>query len=376
MKCALFVLIFLLFFFKPFLVFAIENPISIPNNKFGVHILFTSELNSASNLINSTNGDWGYVTIPIQVNDRDLEKWQGFMDSARKNHVIPIIRLATEGDYFNTSFWRRPTEEDVLDFANFLNSLGWPVKNRYVIVFNEVNRGDEWGGIPNPQEYARILSYAAEIFKSLSPDFFIISAGLDNASENNQYNFMIQMNQNVPGIFNKIDGLGSHSYPNPGFSQPPWLITNKNISSFKFERNLAVELSDKDLPVFITETGWSRDRLSENQIGQYFNYAFDSVWSDKNVVAVTPFLLLAGTVPFSQFSILSENGDYNALAHALQKIPKVQGKPTINIVSSSNLSPNNNNTFFKIFPKDNQYESLSIERAQAIKPFLKWLLKL
>lgn len=376
MKYALLILVFLLFFFKPHPVFAIENPLSIPNNKFGVHILFTSELNSASNLINTNNGDWGYITIPIQVSDRDLEKWQGFMDEAKKLHLIPILRLATEGDYFNTSFWRKPTEEDVLDFANFLNSLDWPVKNRYVVVFNEVNRGDEWGGTPNPKEYAHILNYAVNIFKSLSDDFFIISAGLDNASENNQYNFMIQMDRQVPGIFNKIDGLGSHSYPNPGFSQPPWLITNKSISSFKFERNLAVELSDKDLPVFITETGWSRDRLLENQIGQYFNYAFESVWSDKNIVAVTPFLLQAGTIPFSQFSILNENGDYNALAYSLQKIPKVQGKPTINIVFSSNYSPNNNNIPFKIFPKDNQYENSSVEAAQAIKPFLKWLLRL
>ena len=109
--------------------FAIENPLSSPNNKIGVHILFASEINKAAELVNSNGGDWGYVVIPIQSGDRDLEKWQKFMNDARKLHVIPIIRLATEGDYFNTSVWRKPSEEDVLDFANFLNSLEWPVKN-------------------------------------------------------------------------------------------------------------------------------------------------------------------------------------------------------------------------------------------------------
>src|SRR6185503_18523404 len=120
----------------------------------------------------------------IQAGDKDVDKWQDFLNQCAKLHVIPILRLATEGDYFNTAVWRKPTSLDVLDFANFLTDLTWPTKNRYIIVFNEVNRGDEWGGQPNAGEYADILSYAVTVFKSKSPDFFIISAGLDNAAAN------------------------------------------------------------------------------------------------------------------------------------------------------------------------------------------------
>ena len=363
---------------------AIEDPLSSPNNKFGVHILFTTEVTEASRLVNSSGGDWGYITIPIQAGDKDLEKWQKFMDLAKQNNLIPIIRIATENYYFDTKVWRKPDRSDILDFANFLNSLEWPVKNRYIVVFNEVNRGDEWGGDPSPSEYAQILNYTIEIFKSLNPDFFIISSGLDNAAANvadqsiNQYIFMAQMEEEVPGIFSQIDGLGSHSYPNPAFSSAPWEITDKSISSFKFERNLADELSGKNLPVFITETGWSHKKLSENQIAQYFSYAFESIWSDNNIVAVTPFLLRAGVEPFLQFSLLNENGDYNEVSRTLQKISKIKGKPIINygLNISSDLSKNIGNIQFKTFPKDNQYESSPVERAQAIKPFLKWLLKL
>ena len=363
---------------------AIEDPLSSPNNKFGVHILFTTEVSEASRLVNSSGGDWGYITIPIQAGDKDLEKWQKFMDLAKQNNLIPIIRIATENYYFDTKVWRKPDRSDILDFANFLNSLEWPVKNRYIVVFNEVNRGDEWGGDPSPSEYAQILNYTTEIFKSLNPDFFIISSGLDNAAANvadqsiNQYIFMAQMEEEVPGIFSQIDGLGSHSYPNPAFSSAPWEITDKSISSFKFERNLADELSGKNLPVFITETGWSHKKLSENQIAQYFSYAFESIWSDNNIVAVTPFLLRAGVEPFLQFSLLNENGDYNEVSRTLQKISKIKGEPVINygLNISSDLSKNIGNIQFKTFPKDNQYESSPVERAQAIKPFLKWLLKL
>lgn len=361
-------------------VLAIVDPLSQPNNKFGVHILFTSELEKARKLINSSGGDWGYVTIPIQAGDKDMEKWQNFMIEAARLHLIPIIRIATENHYFNTSVWRKPEETDILDFANFLNSLEWPVKNRYIVIFNEVNRGDEWEGDPNPSEYAQILKYATEIFKSLNPDFFIISSGLDNAASNsntylNQYSFMRLMDEEVPGIFNQIDGLGSHSYPNPAFSLAPWIETEKSISSFKFEKNLAFELSGKDLPVFITETGWSSERLSDGLIASYFTYAFESIWSDQDIVAVTPFLLQAGVEPFSQFSLLTGAGDYNEISNTLSRITKIRGKPAVNVIPSSILSPISSKIPYKTFSEKSQFQSSSAERAKAITPFLKWILR-
>lgn len=375
----IFLLIFLL---TPNVSFAIEDPLSLPNNKMGVHILFTSELDSAADLVNGNGGDWGYVTIPIQAGDRDIEKWQRFMDSAKENHIIPIIRLATEGDYFNTSVWKKPTPDDILDFANFLNSLVWPVKNRYVVVFNEVNRSDEWEGRLDPQEYAEILKYATETFKSLNSDFFIISSGLDNAAPNilgkymNEYDYMTAMDNAVPGIFSLIDGLGSHSYPNPGFKQLPDILTNQSIYSFNFEKNLAYRLSGKELPIFITETGWSKEALSENKIAEYFKYAFEHVWSDKNIAAVTSFLLKAGTKPFSQFSLVNENGERNEIFLVLKEASKTKGKPSVNYEANHSADTVSENLPMITFPQKIQYKNLSLEKVNAALDFFKWLLKL
>jgi len=370
-------------FLLPHQTFAIEDPLSLPNNKMGVHILFTSEIDKAAGLVNSNGGDWGYVTIPIQAGDRDLEKWQNFMNEAKKLHVIPIIRLATAGDYFNTTVWRKPTFEDVLDFANFLNSLSWPVKNRYVVIFNEVNRSDEWGGNLNPEEYAQILDYSISAFKSLDKDFFIISSGLDNAAPNisgkymDEYDYMVAMNEAVPGIFGQIDGLGSHSYPNPGFKQMPYILTSQSIDSFNFERNLAYRLSNKNLPVFITETGWSKEALPESQIADYFKYAFAYVWSDKDITVVAIFLLEGGEQgPFSKFSLTNTAGVGNQIFQALSDISKIKGKPTINpgvdlvkYVPSKNLPA-------KTFPVKSQYNNLPLQKTNVIESFFKWLFML
>lgn len=359
--------------------FAFENPLSVPNNKFGIHILFPSEIGEAAKLVNSSGGDWGYVVIPIQSKDKDLDKWQKFMDEAKEFHVIPIIRLATEGDYFNTSVWAKPTFEDVLDFANFLTSLDWPTKNKYVVIFNEPNRSDEWVGQTNPGEYAQILNYAVEVFKSRSEDYFIISAGLDNAASNltgqsiNEYDFIEKMNDEVPGIFGLIDGLGSHSYPNPGFRQPPSVFTAKSIYSFFYEKKLVYRLSGKNLPVFITETGWSKDYVSESEIASYYINAFRNVWSDEDIVTVSPFLLQAGDGPFSQFSLTTSWGK-SKIYEAIEKMHKIRGKPQPQVTFYPQEPKNLSSTIANKRFIDQKLESVSLQLPSGIKQILKWFL--
>ncbi len=315
-------------------VFAVENPLARANNKFGIHILFPTEVQQAAQLVNSNGGEWGYVVIPIQIGDLNVQKWQQFMDNCRQYKVIPIIRIATGPDAANTSNWRIPTDENILDFANFLNSLDWPIKNRYVILFNEVNRSDEFGGTVNPALYANIVNYATVVFKVINPDFYMISAGLDNAAADttfsmNEYDYIRAMNQAVPGIFNKLDGIASHSYPNPGMEQPPSILNSESIASFQYERQLIETMTSKQLPVFITETGWPTDSTPDATAATYYQQAFSTIWEDPNIVTVAPFLLQADGGLFSMFSFLSITNSQTPVYTAIANMPKVKGKPTV-----------------------------------------------
>lgn len=372
---------FLLLFAFPANLFAIENPLSFPNNKFGIHLLFTDEIDQAARLINSSGGDYGYVTVPIQAGDRNLLKWQRFMDKTRKLHVIPIIRISTEGDYFNKKAWRTPAFDDVLDFANFLSSLDWPTKNRYVVVFNEVNRADEWGKDPDPYTYADLLNYAVAVFKSKSPDFFMLPAGLDNAAATvsgasmNEYEFLQKMNQKIPGIFGLIDGFASHSYPNPAFAQPPSVVNAQSIGSFLYERSLVENLADKKLPIFITETGWSRSVVSDEKQAEYYKKAFATVWNNDAIVAITPFLLQASLGPFTVFSFL-EYGQPSKQYKELFSLPKVKGAPRLSNTPAAVPFPVN------IFEKQKDYTQANVLGISTIAIpknvtlILKWLLKM
>ncbi len=70
--------------------FAIYDPLSTQNNKYGIHILFPEEISEAAHLVNSSGGEWGYVTIPIRISDRNIEKWQKFLDDSANYKVIPL----------------------------------------------------------------------------------------------------------------------------------------------------------------------------------------------------------------------------------------------------------------------------------------------
>jgi len=358
---------------------AIYDPHSVANNIFGIHILFPEELSKAAELVNSNGGDWGYVTIPIQASDKNLDKWQKFMDDCKTDHLIPIIRLATDGDYFNQSSWSVPTDSDIVDFANFLDSLSWPTQNRYIVVYNEPNRSDEWGGTPDAAAYAQILDFAVSRFKQENKDFFIISAGLDNASVNNtgqsinEFTYMSQMNDAVNGIFSEIDGLGSHSYPNPGFSAPP-SSAQEGIDSFYYQNNLVNSLTGKNLPVFITETGWSNQTVSYDLQKQYYASAFQDYWNDSNVVAVTPFVLSAGQGVFAQLSFTNSSGE-TPLFSAYKGFSKIKGEPLLAKDFALSIGKQNRSIPVKKFQSNETIRTVFETINQSAKTFFKWLLK-
>ncbi len=362
-RVILLLMFFVVFFFwiKP--ASAAENPLAVANNKIGVHILDPSEVSAAAQLVNH-GGDWGYVTIPIQSGDENISKWQQFMDNCKRYHLIPIIRLATENDSLNKLVWRTPNESDIVDAAIFLNSLEWPTKNRYIIVYNEVNRADEWGGAADPAAYAHLLNFAVTIFKSTSPDFFIISAGMDNAAPDqgniyiDEYNYLRAMNQAVPGIFNQIDGMSSHSYPNPGFSQAPNVTSSMGVGSFLQERNLIRSMSNKTLPVFITETGWSSQSVSEDTRVTYYDQTLKTIWNDPSIVAITPFLLQASYGPFTQFSFITGSG-YKTKQYAyIYNLSKVKGVPSL---------PTHQVLAAAVHPKEIAIATKNIEKLQPLQ---------
>ncbi|MBI2597522.1 hypothetical protein HYW41_05190 [Candidatus Daviesbacteria bacterium] len=323
------------------LAFAIVDPLSVPNNKYGIHIIQATpeESSPAAQLVNSSEGNWGYITVLIEGKDKNKDKWQAFFDDLRRRHLIPIVRLATIPD---GNFWKRPDEGEAKVWADFLDSLNWPVKNRYVIIYNEPNHAAEWGNFVDAKSYAKVLDQTITALKGKNQDFFVLNAGLDASAPHelpnyqDQVSFMTQMNEAAPGIFEELDGWVSHSYPNPGFVGSPDANGRGTVRTFLWElqqlKNLGVT---KNLPVFITETGWkhaeglifdSRLPKAENLSDYYIN-AFTNAWQSSRIVAVTPFLLNYQQSPFDHFSFKDTSSQFYPFYQQIMSLPKIAGKP-------------------------------------------------
>lgn len=308
------------------------------NNKFGIHLAqpHDEDIERADELVNSSGGEWGYITLVIQENDRDLSKWQSIFNKLREKKLIPIIRLATQPEGGN---WRRPNETDVKEWVTFLDKLHWVVKDRYIILFNEPNHATEWGGEVDPVSFARVNEVFAREFKKTNSDFFIMMGGLDLSAPSSKPNyedagiyFETVVNEIGTEDFNKLfDGLSSHSYPNPGFVGSPYDTGRKSVRGYEWELQLLSSLGIKELPVFITETGWNGTALSRETVAENFRIVFNSVWlPDDRVKAVTPFVLNYQTEPFLQFSwIKPQNVGVYPEFELVKNLPKEIGNPAI-----------------------------------------------
>ncbi|MCX6792033.1 MAG: hypothetical protein NT149_03275 [Candidatus Gottesmanbacteria bacterium] len=332
------ILLFLFALVFPLKAYAIYDPASVPNNKYGIHVVDTNDFANVTQLVNSTGGDWGYVTMVLPDAQRDHDRWQKIFNEMRRLHLIPIIRLAT---HVENTVWVKPTKDRFYEIVKLLNSLNWPTENRYVLLYNEPNHANEWGGQINPEEYADDLVAFGTALKEANSDFFILPAGLDASAGDgtamDETEYLRRMIAAKPEILTLIDGWTSHSYPNPGFSGSPYATGRGTLTTYQWELSYLSTLGlTRELPVFITETGWQHSEgkvyapgfLSSDQVGANLQIASQTVWNDSLIVAVTPFLFNYQDVPFDHFSFqqLGTDNFYNQY-YAYQAIAKIKGVP-------------------------------------------------
>lgn len=307
-----------------------------PNNKFGLYVYAEDKtfFDLARKLVNSNGGHWGYVLIPFNVDDSDYDKWQRVFDQLNKDELIPVIQLSN----LDITKYQRQTKSA----ATFLNQFIWPIKYRYISVYNEPNAANFWFGHVAPDEYAKVLDYTIDTFKNASPNFFMMNAGFNTSAPNDvdhmdAFDYMKKMNETVPGIFDKLDGWASHSYPQPNFSGNPFNTGRWSIKAYDTELDFLKQVLKvkKVLPVFITETGWAHAEgdvylssfLPDSTVGDYFKTAYEKIWlPDERVRAVMPFTILYPN-PYDHFSWVNKDKVPYAHYNVVKDMHKIAGQP-------------------------------------------------
>lgn len=335
-----------------------NNRINFPNNKFGVHIFSNeSDIDLAAQLVNSNGGDWGWVTITMDIHERNSDKWNSFFAKMLEKHLIPIIQLSNNGQI--------PSEDDIEGVSGFLAGLGWPAKIRPVTVFSEVNASEYWGGKIDPEGYARILNKVVDSFKGKNSEFFIMNSAFNASARTgsseigciktdlgvdtcylSEIEFIKRMETAVPGLLKKLDGWAVHTYPHPAYKGRPsdtrvgaestFEAGRNTIRSYQFEIRL-LSTFGVSLPIFITETGWPHKEgktshaewYDQNTVAEYYRQAFQDIFlPDGRVVAVTPFILKFDN--YDNFAFVNESGEKFPQWQTIVNFPKTAGTPPRN----------------------------------------------
>lgn len=311
------------------IIFLLSAQIVRASEVLGVHILNTGELDAAKILVKTEKrkDTWDFVTIPFTLDDvKRKAEWQRFFYQARDMKFQPIVRLVTR---YENGVWVVPTRRDVVEMVAALSTFDWPQpQERIVVVFNEPNHIKEWGGSVDPVTYAHVLQFAADWMHTEMLGYVVLPAGLDldapnGATAMEAFTFLERMIDAEPRILNSLDGWTSHSYPNPAFSASPTMKGKNSLHGFEYELAFLKKYTDREFPVYITETGWIDSKKTTRWLPQYYQYAVDHIWSDPRVRAVTPFVLKGAPGSFAQFSFYDESGKptlhFNAYQKALER---------------------------------------------------------
>ncbi len=248
---------------------------------------------------------------------------------------IPVSQLWDVGP--------RSYKDETKKAARFLYDQQWPINKKYISVYNEMNDARFWRGNLDPEGYAEVLDYTIDTFKSLDKNFFMLNGAFNSTAPEgggymDQLTYMRKMNDSVQGIFLKLDGWASHSYPQPGFIGKPDDSGRGSVKAYDWELSiLKYEFAVGELPVFVTETGWPHSQgerinpsyYDEETSADFIRRAFENVWlKDERVVAVTPFTIYYGP-PFDHFSWIKKDGGVYKQFEVIKGLSKVAGRPPV-----------------------------------------------
>ena len=298
------------------------------NNPVGINLVRWTELQyvrAAGQLVNSNGGDWGYVTLVLIDDDRqDPARVQRLLDECARDHLTPIIRVATRFN-LERGIWSRPYWNDPYYWRDLFDSLHWPTTSRYVVIGNEPNLGREWGGTVDPAGYARYLGKWLDVYADDSR-YHIFNGALDASNDTlmpdrmDEFEYIDAMREAEPAIFDRLQGWASNPY------HFWWGEKETRFTYRAYEAEL--EAIGRELPVVIME--YHAFEIDDpREVAEYYEVAFNYWLADPRVLAATPLFWNPESNSFWMYKVNRDGSifDPSPTYQLIKGFPKVAGSP-------------------------------------------------
>jgi GH35 family endo-1,4-beta-xylanase len=227
--------------------------------------------------------------------------------------------------------------DELQDYYNFVHRVAERYRGRVkaYIIWNEPNLAIEWGGRrPDAEAFTKLLQEGYQAVKAADPEALVVSAGLAPTNSNDATAiddrlFLAAMYQ--AGAKAYFDVLGAHVY---SFGQAPHVPENdREHPAFRRLtdlRQIMVEHSDADKPVWITELGWTVEPPAEQadigvsleQQADYLKAAWEMIrheWPWVELVTIWNLSQPQQGDPFGGYSLLDASGEPRPAYATLQQ---------------------------------------------------------
>jgi len=186
------------------------------------------------------------------------------------------------------------SEAELAAWTDFVTKVMRHVDGKvdYLEVWNEPNESKWWPTGPDPVEFARLLNLTYTAVHTVSPTTQVISGGL--ASNDIGYLDKVYKAFDKLGLkASPFDLVGAHPFsgdhapdsvdPAKRYDREPFGLYDENFTGFMGLHDVMAEHGDKELPIYITQFGYStragtgRKAVPDELRAQYLTQAFKQV---------------------------------------------------------------------------------------------------
>jgi hypothetical protein len=188
---------------------------------------------------------------------------------------------------------RQPPRSDaeLAAWAEFVTKVMRHVNGKvdYLEVWNEPNESKWWPTGPDPVQFARLLDVSYTAVHTVSPETKVVSGGL--ASNDIGYlSWVYKAFDQLKFNASPLDMVGAHPFsgdhapdsvdPSKRYERNPFGLYDENFTGFMGLHDVMDQHGDGDLPVYITQFGYStragegREAVPDELRAQYLTQAF------------------------------------------------------------------------------------------------------
>lgn len=326
-----------------------------PPNKFGIGLVSPGNT-TQWDLTADLTGAGGHIKLIFPGVTRDMgsapQEWIDAVSNVYDRDLVPVIRIGPPwGDRFVRdqaddpgTYKRYPSLGGA--YARVIASLprrdGWPL---WIEVHNEANLCYEWecrrdsvegGWIGYEQTAAEYASFLRDVIVAIrtinDPRIKVTIGGLAPGGtvrcecEGDGFQpgitaveFLQAMRAEVPDIFDQLDGWATHSYPASGLGFGFFSPYDQSGPGLTFFEHELAEIGRPELPVLVTETGWTTEFGSRDEIAGWTVEAYRGHWlTDPRIVGVMPFILQDGN--WDRFAWVDPGGTPYPVYHRVREL--------------------------------------------------------